>query len=153
MIRASGRSRTESRQNEGKDIAEFDLTSGLDTLNSVEVAKEREYTVPFSMRCVFDLRDGNTRCNVRFVRSGLIMKDKAGVVHGMVAEFAPVITADKLSKLKLNAEGILVLRVADVPRILTTEPIINKFGRLTGEYRIRFVHAPKFVSFVPRQTK
>lgn len=132
-----------------KDICEFNLTSGIDSLNAVNVVKEKNYTVPFTMRCLFDAREDSRRYNVRFVRTGLTMKDTKGVVHGMVAEIVPLISAEDASALKLDDEGTLIIRVADVPRVWMTEPFTDKYGRLTGDYRIKCVCSPKFISFTP----
>ena len=124
----------------------FDFDQGLSSLGNVEEVKEKEYIVPFSMRCLFD---DKAEGGVRFVREGLIMSDTMGKKHDMVAEFTPIISSDERSalRLKANKEGILVIRVADVPHCLTYEAIPGKSG---GEYRVKFVRNPKFVSFTPQ---
>ena len=123
------------------------LPPEIDGLSALEVAEEIDYTVPFTMRCLFDIRENKHRCNIRFVRTGLIMKDTAGVSHGMVLEIRPIVPPDKLETLKLHGEGTLVIRVAKVPRVWTTEPFEDKHGLPTGDYKIMPVCEPKFVSF------
>lgn len=129
------------------DDGKVNLPSEIDGLSALEVAEEIDYTVPFTMRCIFDIRDNKHRCNVRFVRTGLIMKDTSGVSHGMVLEIRPSVPLDKLETLKLNGEGTLVIRMAKVPRVWTTEPFEDKHGLPTGDYKIKPVCEPKFVSF------
>lgn len=129
------------------DDGKVNLPSEIDGLSALEVAEEIDYTVPFTMRCIFDIRDNKHRCNVRFVRTGLIMKDTSGVSHGMVLEIRPSVPLDKLETLKLNGEGTLVIRMAKVPRVWTTEPFEDKHRLPTGDYKIKPVCEPKFVSF------
>lgn len=145
--RALIRSACRIQDQQSIDNGNVNLPPEIDGLSTLEVAEEIDYTVPFTMRCLFDIRDNKHRCNIRFVRTGLIMKDTAGASHGMVLEIRPSIQPDKLETLKLNGEGTLVIRVAKVPRVWTTEPFEDKHGLPTGDYKIKPVCEPKFVSF------
>ena len=129
------------------DKGNVNLPPEIDGLSALEVAEVIDYAVPFTMRCLFDIRDNKHRFNLRFVRTGLIMKDTAGVSHGMVLEIRPNIPPDKLESLKLGSEGTLVIRMAKIPRVWTTEPFEDKHGLPTGDYKIKPVCEPKFVSF------
>lgn len=148
-LRANSTKVNSSKANEPAEI-NLGLGGGLDLLDKIEAAEERDYTVPHTLRCLYDTREAdNHRYNLRFVRSGLVVKDDKGVKHGVYIEITPVATQEQIDALEYQSVGTLVIRVADVPRVLETVPFYDKNGRATGDYRIRCVCAPTFVSFKP----
>lgn len=153
VMRGAIRANSTKVNNSSKAVepaAELNLGGGLDLLDKIEAAEEKDYTVPHALRCLYDTRDDDgTRCNLRFVRSGLVVKDDKGVKHGVYIELTPVATQEQIDALEYQSVGTLVIRVADVPRVLETVPFYDKNGRATGDYRVKCVCAPTFVSFKP----